>query len=356
MFLQDFNLHFVHIPGSAMGPANALSQLADLNLSSDNTDVTLLSDILFIHAINTALVQKITSSSVTDPLVVSALKHFSDGSPLFPCSSLIDWRFSSSILYFKDHLYIPPNARHDLISAVHSSLASGHRGFLHTYSLLIRDYWWPGMSSFIRHFVAGCTLCQQMNVNTHPTTPTLSPLPLTCTHPFQQLSVDLITDLPLSHGYDSLMVVVDHSLLKGVILTPCNKTIDAKGVAKLFFKHMFLCSRLHDHLISDWGSQFTSAFATELTQILRYDLKLSTTYHLQMDGETEQVNQEVVTYLQMFCQGQSDKWSNLILMVEFAHNSTTHLSIQKSPFSLILGYKPWDYPKIGQMFLPSLKD
>ena len=43
-------------------------------------------------------------------------------------------------------------------------------------------------------------------------------------------------------------------------------------------------------------------------------------------------------------------------MVEFAHNSTTHSSTQKSPFSLILGYELRDYPKIGQTFLPSLED
>ena len=43
-------------------------------------------------------------------------------------------------------------------------------------------------------------------------------------------------------------------------------------------------------------------------------------------------------------------------MVEFAHNSATHLSTQKSPFSLILGYELRDYPKIGQTFLPSLED
>ena len=87
-----------------------------------------------------------------------------------------------------------------------------------------------------------------------------------------------------------------------------------------------------------------------------YDLKLSTAYHPQTDGETEQVNQEVETYLQMFCQGQSDKWSELIPMVEFVHHSATHLSTQKSLFSLILRYELRDYPKIGQMFLPSLED
>ena len=56
------------------------------------------------------------------------------------------------------------------------------------------------------------------------------------------------------------------------------------------------------------------------------------------DGETEWVNQEIETYLRLFCQGQPDKWSDLIPMAEFAHNSATHSSTQKSLFSLILGY------------------
>ena len=53
MFLQDFDLHFVHVPGMAMGPADALSRLPNPDLSSDNTDVILLPDDLFISAIDT---------------------------------------------------------------------------------------------------------------------------------------------------------------------------------------------------------------------------------------------------------------------------------------------------------------
>ena len=79
-----------------------------------------------------------------------------------------------------------------------------------------------------------------MKVNMHPTVPALSPIPSSCTCTFQQLSIDLITNILLSSGFDSLLVMVDHGLSKGVILTPCNKTIDTKGVAKLFFKHVFL--------------------------------------------------------------------------------------------------------------------
>ena len=240
MFLQDFDLHFLHIPSSAMGPADALSCLSDLDTSSDNANVVLLPDDLFIHAINVALFDKITSLTPSNPLVLDALCNLSAGSPLFPLSSAADWHFSDSKLYSKNCLYIPPVACHDLVSTIHLSRASSHGGFFHTYSTLSRDYWWLGMSSFVCCFITRCALCQQMKVNMHPTTPTLSPVPSTCTCPFQQLSVDLVTNHPSSSGFDSLLVMVDHGLSKGVILTPCNKTIDAKGVSELFFKNTFL--------------------------------------------------------------------------------------------------------------------
>jgi len=52
--------------------------------------------------------------------------------------------------------------------------------------------------------------------------------------PFQTIAIDFIVKLPMSEGYDSIMTVTDHNCTKAVILVPCQKTIDTKGVAKLF--------------------------------------------------------------------------------------------------------------------------
>ena len=151
------------------------------------------------------------------------------------------------------------------------------------------------------------------------------------------------------------MVVVDHGLMKGVILCPCNKNIDAAGVAKLFFLHVFHHYGLHDKCISDQGPQFTSAFARELTCLLKYDLKLSSAYHPQTNGETKRVNQELETYLHIFCNGHPKKWADLLSTAEFSHNSSTHSTTNKSPFSLILGYESRSYPLIRKTFIPALE-
>ena len=65
--------------------------------------------------------------------------------------------------------------------------------------------------------------------------------------------MDLITDLPLSHGFNSILVMVDHGLTKGVILLPCNKMITAEQVAKLLLENIYKQYGLLDEFISDRG-------------------------------------------------------------------------------------------------------
>ena len=301
------------------------------------------------------LAHHIQSSSSTDPLVLRAIQNLSDDTPLFPCSSLTDWTFDNGHLYYKHCMYVPPPARSSLLHSIHSSPLLGHLGRFHTKAIVERDFWWPGLSVFVNNFIAGCAVCQQNKAHMHPTTPPLLPISSSSSLLFKQLSVNLVTDLPLSHGYDSLMVVVNHGLTKGVILVPCSKTVDANGIAQLFFDHVFKCFGLHDTIISNHGPQFASAFAQELARILKYDVHLSTAYHPQTDGQMERTNQEVETYLRIFCANNPHQWSKFLTSAEFQHNSVPHSSTKVSPFSLLLGYDPRAYPSLGKTFLPALE-
>ena len=200
------------------------------------------------------------------------------GEPWIPWTMVADWEFINNSLYFKHCLYIPEPARHNLVKSLHNSPARGHEGFFRTLHRMQKDYWWPGMSTFLRKFISGCANCQVAKVNTHPMVPRLSPLAIKHPLPFSSISVDLITGLPDSHGYDSVMVMVDHGLTKGVIYCPCTKNIDSEGVAQLFFAHVFPRFGLHSKVISDRGPQFALAFAQELARLLQYDIALSTAY------------------------------------------------------------------------------
>ena len=190
----------------------------------------------------------------------------------------------------------------------------------------------------------------------HSTIPPLTPIRSTSTRPFQQISCNLITDLPLPMGFDSLLVVVDHGLTKGVILCPTKKTITAEGIANLFFHKVFLCFGLYDKIISDRGPQFASAFAKALGKLLNYNLSLSTPYHPLSDGETEWVNQEIETYLWIFCGNNPTSCANLIFYTEFTHNHHPHSVISQSSFFLMIGYEPHALPSIIQnSTIPAVK-
>ena len=126
-----------------------------------------------------------------------------------------------------------------------------------------------------------------MKINTHPTSPPLMPISSTALHPFKQISVDFITNLPPSAGFDSIMVMVDHGLMKGVIFTPCHKTIDSLGTATLLFDNVYKRFGLPDKIISDQGPQFSSITTRELNKLLGITTALSTTYHPQTNGGTK---------------------------------------------------------------------
>ena len=169
--------------------------------------------------------------------------------------------------------------------------------------------------------------------------------------------MDFITDLPISHGYDSIMVVVDHGLTKGVILCPCNKTITAKGTVELLLDNVYKRFGLPDKVISDRGPQFASKAFREMGKQLGINLTMSTAYHPQTDGATERSNQEIEAYLCIFCGNNPERWSTLLPVLEFSYNQKPHAKMTRSPFYLMYGDNPTAIPIAYQKTnLPSVND
>ena len=169
-------------------------------------------------------------------------------------SALSDWRTDDNLVFYKNRCYMPDNKelRRNVVAQYHDSLPAGHPGHLQTMNLIQNDYWWPGMYTFIKNYTDGCAVCQQSKINQHLTSPPLMPIKGSLTgRPFAQISMDFITNLPESHGYDAIMVVVDHGLTKGVILSPCNKMITAEGTVELLLNNVYRCFGLPDKAISD---------------------------------------------------------------------------------------------------------
>jgi len=113
------------------------------------------------------------------------------------------------------------------------------------------------------------------------------------------ISVDFITKLPLVQGYDSILVVVDRFTKMAHFILTTEKT-SAEELAQLFRDNIWKLHGLPDSIISDRGPQFVAGIMRELNRMLRIEMKLSTAFHPQTDGQTEQMNQELEQYLHMF--------------------------------------------------------
>ena len=156
--------------------------------------------------------------------------------------------------------------------------------------------------------------------------------------------MDFITDLPSINNFDSILVVVDQGLSKGVIIIPCNKTITAEETGKLLLENLYKRFGLPDKIISDRGPQFASKAFIELLKLLGIKSALSTAYHPQTDGTTECVNQEIEAYLSIYCTAHPDDWLSAIHTMEFTHNNQRHADRQKTPFELMFGDTPMAIP------------
>ena len=117
----------------------------------------------------------------------------------------------------------------------------------------------------------------------------LQPLPIP-TNPFDTITMDFITELPLSNGYDAILVVVD-KLTKYGLFIPSHGSDTAKDTAQLLFHHVIAHYGIPVQIISDRDRLWTGTFWREVCQCLQIKYLLSTAYHPQTDGQTENLNQ-----------------------------------------------------------------
>jgi transposase InsO family protein len=153
--------------------------------------------------------------------------------------------------------------------------------------------------------------------------------------PWEVISVDFIVELPESHGYDTIMCIVD-SLTKRTHFIPTHTIINTEGTALLFLKEVWKHHGTPQVVVSDRGPQFVTAFTCELYKLLGIKLAMSTAYHPQ----TERVNQELEGYLRIFTSRRQDDWDELLPLGEFSHNNHVHLSTQQTPFMVDTGRHP----------------
>jgi hypothetical protein len=123
-------------------------------------------------------------------------------------------------------VYVPnnENLKHKVIQQYYDELIR-HLEEWKIIELIIRDFWWPGITTFVKAYIKRCTTCQTTKIKP-PVKVSLKPnkIPQSI---WETIIMDFIMDLLVSNGYETIFIVVDrHS--KAIILSLCHKTITIK--------------------------------------------------------------------------------------------------------------------------------
>jgi hypothetical protein len=192
--------------------------------------------------------------------------------------------------------------------------------------------------------VKGCTVCQQNKNVTHKTrTPLYKITVPNNVPPFTQIAMDLITGLPKSRGFDSILTIVNHGCSRGAIFLPCLSTITGPQIAQLYYRHVYPWFGLPSRIISDRDPRFTSHFGRALAKELGITWNLSTAYHPQTDGLTERKNQGLEQLLRLVATNQDD-WSNVLPLLTLIHNNAANSTTGTAPNELLIGREPVTTP------------
>ena len=177
-----------------------------------------------------------------------------------------------------------------IIDQVHSLLA--HLGSKKTLSYLREYVWWDTMVHDVATFCASCTTCQCSKLPNQKPYGLLNLLSVP-SMPWDAIGVNFVGPLPKSKdrdgSYDSITVIID--LLTTMIhLVPSRTTYTAKNIAELMFAEVYKLHGLPRTIVSDRDVLFTSLFWTHLNKLMGVKQCMSSAYHPEMDGSTEQAN------------------------------------------------------------------
>lgn len=208
-----------------------------------------------------------------------------------------------------------------------------------TEELVSRYFWWPNLQRDVREYVSTCDACQRNKAINKRPAGLLQPIP-TPADRWEQVTMDLITQLPRTkNGRDAIFVVVER-LTKRVVIMATKTTVTAPELAKLFYDNIFKHHGLPSVIIRDRDPRFTSNFWQALFRCTGTTLAMSTSAHPQTDGQTERANRTVEEALRHLVNRRTDDWDEHLTAVEFACNNSCQASTGYTPFYLDSGRHP----------------
>lgn len=358
-FLAGYDFTIIYRPGEKNGKADAMSRRHDYRPQRGECDSIkplsllkpnqLLLSTACVSTTDSAFLDKIREALLNDQYYLEKKQTLLQNQvqSASEVTSRENFEIKNDLLYCDKAIYVPDitTLRQEVLKRHHDDFKAGHFGITKTLELVSRHFWWPGVRKYVKNYVLTCDQCQRSKTPRHKPHGLLQPLPVPH-RPWISISMDFIVKLPLSQGYDSILVVVDR-FSKMAHFIPCCETITTPEVASLFLENIFKHHGLPSDIVSDRGSVFVSKFWQRLMELLKVKTNTSTSHHPQSDGQTERVNAVLEQYLRSYCNYQQNDWVSLLTFAQFSYNNASHSATGTSPFFANYGYHPTCDPQLS---------
>jgi hypothetical protein len=226
-------------------------------------------------------------------------------------------------LWYKGRIYVPnvKELKDKILCEAHESVYFIHPRGNKMYHDLKATYWWYSMKRDVAEYVALCDTCQRVKAEHQRPAGLLQPLQVP-EWKWEEIAMNFIVGLPRTQsGYDSIWVIVNQ-LTKVAHFIPIKTTYSGLQLAELYMSRIVCLYGVPKKIVFDRGTQFTSKFWERLQEALDTQLRFSSAYHSQTDGQTKRVNQILEDMLRACALQYGRSWDKSLLYAEFSYNNS----------------------------------
>ncbi len=229
-----------------------------------------------------------------------------------------------------------PLTDEELIWVCHNSKANEHLEVKRIKNLIQRRHDISNLRDQIIKYIIRCNSCHRNKIQRDKRYDRVTQLN-TLNVLWESITMNFITklstlkDLAWGVKFDSILTIVDR-LIKYTMFIPFKKTTTASVLMYTILQELVNNHGLSKEFIIDKDKLFTSKFWETLTAELKINHKMSTAYHPQMNGQSEQMNQTVKTYLRHYVNRNQNNWVQLLSTAQFAYNNTQNETTEETPF------------------------
>jgi hypothetical protein len=228
--------------------------------------------------------------------------------------------------------------KEDILREAHRTPYTVHPGETKMYQDLKKTYWWKRMKVDVAKYVSSCGVCQRVKAEHKRPAGLLQSLEVP-EWPWDDIAMDFVVGLPRTRrGKDAVWVVVDR-LSKVAHFIPIRTTDSASDLAPIYIREVVRLHGVPKTITSDRDAKFVSKFWESLQCALGTQLRLSTAFHPQTDGQSECTIQTLEDMLRCCVLSWQGSWEDHLPLVEFAYNNSYQASIRMAPYEALYGRK-----------------